>query len=71
MWSKENTGKLVPMNSHFDVYDGTPDESMVNILGKANSLPKLLTLEALFIKELKPLLNTKDEFRSRELTLKF
>ena len=36
----------------------TPDENMVNLLGKANSLPKVLTLEALFIKELKPLLNT-------------
>ena len=45
--------------SHYGVCDVTPDESMVNILGKANSLPKL------------PLLNTKDEFRSRELTLKF
>ena len=55
----------------FDVCNVTPDESMVNILGKANSLPKLLTLEALFIKELKLLLNTKDEFRSKELTLKF
>ena len=27
----------------------THDESMVNILGKANSLTKLLTLDALFI----------------------
>ena len=30
----------------------------------------LLTLEALFITELKPKINTKDEYRSRELTLK-
>ena len=59
------------MKSHFDVYNVTPDESMVNILGKTNSLPKLLTLESLFINELKPLLNTKDEFRRRELTLEF
>ena len=44
---------------------------MVSVLGKANSLAKLLTLEALFIKEIKAFLNTKDEFRSRELTLKF
>ena len=30
----------------------------------------LLTLEALHIRELKPTINTKDEYRSRELTLK-
>ena len=30
-----------------------------------------LTLEALFIKEIAPVLNTKDEYRSRTLTLKF
>ena len=30
----------------------------------------LLTLEALFIAELRPKINTKDEYRSRELTLK-
>ena len=29
-----------------------------------------LTLEALFIEELKPTLNTKDEYRSRALTIK-
>ena len=34
------------MKSHFYVCNVTPDESMVNILGKANSLPKFLTLEA-------------------------
>ena len=32
---------------------------------------KLLTLEALFISENKPALNTKDEFKSRNLLLKF
>ena len=31
----------------------------------------LLTLEALYIEELKPTLNTKEEFRSRTLTIKF
>ena len=31
----------------------------------------LLTLEALFIAELRPKINTKDEYRSRELTLKY
>ena len=32
---------------------------------------RLMLLEALFIKELAPGLNTKDEFRSRNLSLKF
>ena len=43
---------------------------VVDILGRARG-EKLLTLEALFISEIKPTLNTKDEFRSRELKLKF
>ena len=43
----------------------------VSILATSQSLPKLLTLEALFIKAINPSLNTKDEFRSRTLTLKF
>ena len=43
------------------------------MLGKATSisLPRLLTLKALFIKEINPSLNTKDEYRSGTLTLKF
>ena len=43
----------------------------VSILATSNSLTKLMTLEALFIKEFKPALNTKDEYKSRTLTLKF
>ena len=36
-----------------------------------NKCSKLLTLDALFINELKPDLNTKDDYGSRTLTLKF
>ena len=43
---------------------------MVEILGEAK-FEKILTLEALFISEIKPALNTKDEFKSRNLLLKF
>ena len=32
--------------------------------------PHLLTLEALFIEEMKPAINTKDEYRSRTLTIR-
>ena len=43
----------------------------VSVLTKTNrSVYHLMTLEALFIKEIKPNLNTKDEYRSRSLTIK-
>jgi len=34
-------------------------------------IPFLQTLEVLYIREIKPLLNTRDEFTSREPLLKF
>ena len=43
----------------------------INILACSNSLVKLMTLEALFIRQFAHSLNTKDEFKSRILTLKF
>ena len=60
-------GKL---KGHFDNCKVDPTNEMVKILGKARG-DKLLTLEALFISKLAPKLNTKDEFKSRELKLKF
>ena len=64
-----SVGKL---KSHFENcnVDPVPTKEMVKILGKAKG-DKLLTLEALYISELGPKLNTKDEFKSRELKLKF
>ena len=43
----------------------------ISILAHSKIYFKLLTLEALFIEKLKPKLNTKDEYRSRTLTIKF
>ena len=68
---KEHTGNKGPVKTHFENCGITPDCTVVKIIGRANSLPRLLTLEALFIKEITPVLNTKDEYRSRSLTLKF
>ena len=68
---KEHTGNVGPMKYHFEQCNVTPEDNMISILGKATSLPRLLTLEALYIKELNPSINTKDEYRSRTLTLKF
>ena len=49
---------------------GCPLRGSGEILGKQKG-EKLLSLEALFINKIKPSLNSKDEFRSRMLKLKF
>ena len=46
------------------------ENDIISILGNSTSLVRLLTLEALFIEQIKPVLNSKDEFRSRTLTLR-
>ena len=68
---REHMGNKGPVKTHLDICNISPDVGMIKVIGRASSLPRLLTLEALFIKQIKPELNTKDEFRSRELTLKF
>ena len=57
------------VSEHFVDCGKTPTESDVRILGRGRG-ERLLTLEALFINSIKPL-NSKDEFRSRVLKLKF
>ena len=43
----------------------------VTILDQSSiSLPHLMVLEALWIEEIKPELNTKDEFKSHQLVIK-
>lgn len=44
--------------------------SDIEILAQSSSVFRLMTLEALWQRELRPTINTKDEFRSRELTIK-
>ena len=61
-----------PLKYHFTDCGISPTDDDVSILGKPKRGEyRLLTLEALFIKELAPVLNTKDEYRNRTLTLKF
>ena len=71
---REHVGSAGMMRLHLEecntVWNSTPDSDLVQILDQCNSLPKLMALEALYIKKLKPDLNTKDELRSRTLTLK-
>jgi len=69
---KEHLGNKGPVKSHFEnckIID--PTDKIIHILDRSRSLPRLLTLEALYIKQHKPTLNTKDQLRSRTLTLKF
>ena len=55
---------------HFQACNISQADEHVQILGKHHG-EKLLSLEALFINKLKPNLNSKDEYRSRVLKLKF
>ena len=74
---REHLGKSGTIRKHLETCQPTFQptlqnfEKQVTILACSNSPPKLLTHEALFIKVFDPSLNTKDEFRSRTLTLKF
>ena len=67
---KEHIGNRGLLKKHFEDCQVDPSFDLVKILGRARG-EKLLTLEALFISEIKPGLNTKDEYRKRELRLKF
>ena len=60
-----------PVKFRLDSCNVTPNESMITIIGKFQNLPKLITLEAFYIQEINPLLNTNDENRNRTMTLKF
>ena len=67
---REHVGSRGLIKNHFDSCSTIPSHDHVKILGK-NKGEKLLSLEALFINKFKPTLNSKDEYRSRTLTLKF
>ena len=70
---REHLGNSGIMRKHFDHCQPSyhVSDEIVSILCKSTSIAKLLTLEALFINQIKPDLNKKDEYRSRTLTLKF
>ena len=69
---KEHTQKVGPMKKHLQECRATLTEDHVEILQMTSRGEDfLLTLEALHIRERKPQINTKDEYRHRELTIKF
>ena len=66
---RKHINECLPSSPSLDKLDSF--DKQVSILAGSSSLNKLMTLEALFIKQFAPSLNTKDEFKSRTLTLKF
>ena len=68
----EHIGKRGVTKPHMNKCNVVLEEKDIEILGThTKSENHLLTLEALFINEFKPTLNTKDEYKRRTLTLKF
>ena len=69
---KEHVRKNAPVSIHMTSCQHTLTMDDVTILkASSRSTRHLMTLEALFINQLKPRLNTKDEHRSRTLVIKF
>ena len=66
---KEHT-RSAPVGAHFKRCNVPLSMKSVSIVTSSKNIYQLLTMEALAIKSLKPTLNTKDEYRSRTLTIK-
>ena len=68
----EHIHKSGPMKTHIETQCNTTiTEDDVEILHTTSRGENyLLTLEALYIRERKPVLNTKDEYRRKELVIK-
>ena len=68
---KEHQRASSPVGRHLEACNTTITMDDVIILAQTNkSEDYLMTLEALFINDLKPTLNKKDEYKSRALTIK-
>ena len=67
-----NKGELGPIKKHAEVCSyKNPNSNDFMILKKVNGdMTKVSIMEALFIREIKPELNTRDEYRSRMLRIK-
>ena len=67
----EHLTRKGPVKEHFLKCQSRADEQCVKILGSTyRGESYLLTLEVLWIRDIKPEINTKDEFKSRELIIK-
>ena len=72
-FGEHRTRKAGPVKKHFQNCVGhAPSWENITVICKTiRNIPFLETLEALYIREIKPSINTKDEYRSRELLIKF
>ena len=61
-------GKHIRLCGASPIFEDKTDVSVVHVTNR--SIPYLEALEALYIREIRPVINTKDEFRKRELTIK-
>ena len=66
---QEHRRSSSPVGEHTRICTGDT-QFTTEIIDRANDVRKLMTLEAIHIARMKPGLNTRDEFRSLELTLK-
>ena len=67
----EHKSRKGPVKEHFLQCKNKIDNDCISVLDKTtNSDSFLLTLEAIWIRDIKPKINTKDEFRSRELIIR-
>ena len=71
MGAKEHAVQSTPVHTHFSECDSTVSIVDFEILDGVTKQKWLLTLEALYIRQRKPLLNTNDEFWSRSLSYVF
>ena len=66
----EHSRISTPVGAHMTQCVGNTENLMANIIDRSNDPIKLLTLEALHINRLKLRINRKEEYRSREPTVK-
>ena len=68
---REHKSRKGPVKTHFAQCQVAVEMNNVEILASTQKGERhLLTLEALFIRDIKPVLNTQDEYRSRTLRIK-
>ena len=68
---KEHIQRNGPVKEHIDRCDTDLSEEDIEIKMELMNKNKLLTYEALFIKQIQPVINTKEEYKSKKLTIKW
>ena len=69
---KEHGKPKAPVNIHMEQCNHTLSiDDVIILTSRSRSANHLMTLEALYIHQLSPRLNTKDEYKSRSLVIKF